>query len=176
MADASDNKHKPKRSVFEHFSVLVSKATGTTAAFITAAGLIIVWLVAGPFFDFSSSWQLVINTGTTIITFLMVFVIQRAQNKDSVAIHLKLNELIAAHELSSNRLVSVEELTEDELIILQQYYHHLAKIAKRTGHLQESHSIDEAESLHTSKEQVHQTRRKSRKNNDPQGHSISSSE
>ena len=171
---------KAKRGFFERLSVKVSKATGTTAAFIAAAMLILVWLVTGPFFDYSSTWQLIINTGTTIITFLMVFVIQRAQNKDSVAIHLKLNELVAAHELSSNRLVSVEDLTEEELLVLQKYYRRLAEMAKTADNLQESHSIEEAEAWHQSKSESRTTRRKSKskknENNDPKGHIISSSE
>ena len=143
-----------------------------------AAGLIALWLISGPFFDFSPTWQLIINTGTTIITFLMVFVIQRAQNKESIAIHLKLNELIASSELSSNRLVGVEDLTEEELHVLQKYYRLLAQMAKHAAHLQESHSIEEAEAWHKMKAAKHATKEHSKKNNDPPvgGHTISSSE
>ena len=89
-----------------------------------AAGLrrILVWVVTGPFFGYSDTWQLVINTGTTIVTFLMVFLIQRSQNKDSLAVHLKLNELVAAMDGASNRLIDVEDLTEDELKTLHRHY------------------------------------------------------
>jgi len=100
---------------FERFASWVSKATGTSVAFAIALLIIIVWAAIGPIFHFSELWQLFINTGTTIITFLIVFVIQKAQNKDSLAIQLKLNELVAASDLASNRMISVEDLTEDEL-------------------------------------------------------------
>lgn len=167
-----------RHGTLERFSLWVSKATGSTPAFIGAAGAIVLWLIAGPFFKFSSGWQLVINTGTTIITFLMVFVIQRAQNKESVALQLKLNELVAANELSSNRLVSVEDLTEEELQVLQKYYRKLAEMSKHSHNLQVSHSIEEAESWHVKKSEQHAQRRFKGKNNDsPTGeHSISSSQ
>ena len=84
-------------------------------------------------FGYSDTWQLVINTGTTIVTFLMVFLIQRSQNKDSLAIHLKLNELVAAMNGSSNRLIEVESLSEEELKVLRRHYHKLAAMAKRTS-------------------------------------------
>lgn len=167
-----------RHGVAERFSHWVSKATGSTPAFVGAAGLIVLWLCAGPFFGFSSEWQLVINTGTTIITFLMVFVIQRAQNKESVAIQLKLNELVAAHELASNRLVSIEDLTEEELEVLQQYYRKLAQMSKNSHNLQASHSIEEAEAWHQKKADQHSERRTKIKYHDqPNGrHTISSNE
>jgi len=89
----------------ERFSRMATEATGTSTAFILALLVIIVWLVTGPLFNFSDTWQLVINTGTTIITFLMVFIIQQSQNKDTAAVHLKLNELIASNEKASTRSV-----------------------------------------------------------------------
>src|SRR5688500_5962006 len=126
---------KTKRTLlakfFNTFSNVVTRATGTPAAFLIATCVILVWGITGPIFNFSDTWQLVINTGTTIITFLMVFVIQHSQNKDTKAIQLKLNELIAAFSGASNRLVSIEELTEEELDQLQTYYHHLAKMSKK---------------------------------------------
>jgi low affinity Fe/Cu permease len=163
---------------FERLSRWVSKATGSTPAFIGAVTIIVVWLITGPLFGFSEAWQLYINTGTTIITFLMVFVIQRAQNKDSVALQMKLNELVASHENASNRLISVEELSEEELQVLQKFYHQLAIMAKKSQNLHESHSIEEAEVLHSAKFNTHIARRKSihSKNNDPKGHTISSKE
>ena len=100
---------------FDAFATQAAKATGSTTAFILAFVTVIVWAVTGPLFDYSETWQLVINTGTTIITFLMVFLIQKAQNKDSLAIQLKLNELVASHELASNRLVDIEDMTEAEM-------------------------------------------------------------
>src|SRR5258705_6505379 len=102
-------------SGFEKISSIVTKISGSTVAFMAALLVIIAWLVTGPIFNYSDTWKLVINTGTTVITFLMVFLIQRSQNKDSIAIHLKLNELVVAHELANNRLVSIEGISEDEL-------------------------------------------------------------
>jgi len=91
---------------------------------------------------------MVISTGTTIITFLMVFLIQKSQNKDSLAVHLKLNELVAAHEFASNRLVDVECMKEDELKVIKKYYRHLSEATKKKENLQQSHSIDEARQQH----------------------------
>lgn len=151
------NTHKantPSGRFFEKFSTAVTRITGSTAAFIAALGLVLLWGVTGPFFHYSQNWQMIINTGTTIITFLMVFLIQKAQNKDSLAIQLKLNELVAAHEFASNRLVNVENMTEDELKIIQKYYHHLSEFTKKEESLQQSHSIDEAHELHEIKKEM----------------------
>ena len=101
-------------------------------------------------FDFSDTWQLVINTGTTIITFLMVFIIQQSQNKDTLAVQLKLNELIACQELASNRLIDMEDLTEEELMVLKKFYVKLSKLAEKENDLHSSHSLDEASTFHTS--------------------------
>ncbi len=108
--------------VLERFSVKVTEATGTSAAFIIALSVVLIWIVTGPIFHFSDTWQLVINTGTTIVTFLMVFLIQRSQNKDALAIHLKLNEIVAALEGASNRLIDVEDLTEEEIETLHKHF------------------------------------------------------
>src|SRR5690606_35749003 len=96
-------------------------------------------------------WQLVINTGTTIITFLMVFLIQKAQNKDSLAIQLKLNELVASHKQASNRLIDVEDLTEEEMMMQEQCYVKLAQLSKADKTLHRSHSVDEAMVNHAEK-------------------------
>ncbi len=143
------NKRK-NRNIFETFSGKVTKATGSTPAFLGALSIVILWGATGPFFEFSETWQLVINTGTTIITFLMVFLIQKAQNKDSLAIQLKLNELVASHEFASNRLVDVEDLTEAEMNVLHKYYVKLSALSKLEDSLIHSHSIDEATELHQS--------------------------
>jgi low affinity Fe/Cu permease len=113
-------------------------------AFAVACSIVILWAVTGPLFGFSDTWQLVINTGTTIVTFLMVFLIQRGQNKDAMAIQLKLNELVAAVHGASNRLIDVEDLTEDELQVLHRYYLKLAKLAKKDSDMAQSHSVEEA--------------------------------
>ncbi len=130
----------------EHIARAVTGWTGTSQAFGCAVGVIVVWALLGPVFGFSDTWQLVINTGTTVVTFLMVFLIQRSQNKDSQAIHLKLNEIVAAVQGASNRLINVEDLTEQEVQMLHRHYQELSEIAKRDGSLTQSHSIEEAES------------------------------
>jgi len=135
----------------ERFSHTVSEATGTSWAFAVALAVIIVWGVTGPVFGYSDTWQLVINTGTTIVTFLMVFLIQRAQNKEAQAIELKLNEIVAAIEGASNRLIDVESLSEEELRTLHEYYRKLSRMAQHESSLTKSHSIEEAEARHLRK-------------------------
>jgi low affinity Fe/Cu permease len=137
--------------ILERFSGAVTFWTGTSLAFALACAVIVLWLVSGPFFGYSDTWQLVINTGTTIVTFLMVFLIQRTQNKDSLALHLKLNELVAAMEGASNRLIDVEDLSEQELAALHTFYLRIAAMSKRDASLTKSHSIEEAERRHSSK-------------------------
>ena len=141
-----------KISVFlEKFSHQATRATGTSVAFVLAVLVIVVWLISGPVFHYSDTWQLVINTGTTIITFLMVFLIQRAQNKDALAIHLKLNEIVAALEGASNRLIDVEDLTEPEIDALRNYYKRLIELARTDDVLTTTHSIEEAATRHGTK-------------------------
>ena len=140
--------------VLERFARRVTEWAGGSWAFGVAVGVIVVWAFTGPLFAFSDTWQLVINTGTTIVTFLMVFLIQRSQNKDAQALHLKLNEIVAALEGASNRLINVEELTEDEVRILHAHYRTLVTIAKAEGSLTHSHSIEEATARHRRKKRV----------------------
>lgn len=120
-----------KKNFFDRFADWAVCFTGSPGAFIGASILVIVWAFTGPAFKFSETWQMVINTGTTIVTFLMVFLIQKAQNKDSKAIQIKLNELISAHEHASNRIVDIEDLTEDELDELHKFYEKLGKLPKK---------------------------------------------
>jgi len=141
--------------MLERFSLRATRATGTSTAFVIALAVLIVWGISGPLFHFSDTWQLVINTGTTIVTFLMVFLIQRTQNKDALAIHLKLNEIVAAIEGASNRLVDVEDLSEDEIEVLHKHYQKLVAMAKHDAKLTETHSIEEAEVRHKSKQRKH---------------------
>ncbi|WP_316751154.1 low affinity iron permease family protein [Pedobacter gandavensis] len=133
-----------KGNFFEKASTKITNWTGSPVAFCTAFLVVIVWVLSGPIFDYSDTWQLVINTGTTIITFLMVFLIQKSQNKDSKAIQLKLNELIAASRHASNRMVAIEDLTETELDLLHKYYQKLADEAEAELDIHKSHSIDAA--------------------------------
>ncbi|MBA3647854.1 MAG: low affinity iron permease family protein [Chitinophagales bacterium] len=138
---------------FDSFSAKVTKATGRPSAFLTALLIVIIWAATGPIFKFSDTWQLVINTSTTIITFLMVFIIQQSQNKDTMALQLKLNELIASDTGSSNRLIDIEDLTEDELQALKKFYILLAKKSAKENDIHTSHSLGEAETRHRVKQQ-----------------------
>lgn len=144
-----------KRNTFglllERFSYHATRATGTSPAFLIATSAIVVWAITGPIFGFSDTWQLVINTSTTIVTFLMVFLIQRSQNKDARAIHLKLNEIVAALEGASNRLIDVEDLSEPEIEALHNYYKRLIELSKKDDDLTSTHSIEEATTRHGTK-------------------------
>ncbi len=154
-----ENKTK-KHNFFEQFAAQVSQATGSNAAIILAFSAVIIWAILGPVFHYSEGWQMVINTGTTIITFLMVFLIQKSQNKESIAVQLKLNELVAAHEFASNRLVDVENMTEAELKVIQKYYAKLKVDTQQEESLQQSHSIDEADQQHQLKKDIEKDVRK----------------
>src|SRR5678815_5015668 len=116
--------------MLERFSLKATKATGTSGAFVAALVVLIVWGISGPLFNFSDTWQLVINTGTTIITFLMVFLIQNTQNRDSAAIHLKLDELIRSHKQAHNSLLDLEQGDEEILGKLRDRYSALAEQAR----------------------------------------------
>ena len=139
------------RRFFDGASARLTHFTGTTAAFVTAVSIVLLWAVTGPLFDYSDTWQLVINTGTTVVTFLMVFLIQHTQNKDGLAVQLKLNELIAATRGASNRLVNIEQLDDEELATLRIFYEKLAAMSKVHHDLLASHSIDEAQVRHRDK-------------------------
>lgn len=130
---------------YNKVATAITQAVGRPVATLLAILIVIAWAASGPIFHFSDTWQLVINTGTTIITFLMVFVIQQSQNKDTTAIQLKLNELIATSEKASNRLIDIEDLTEEELKVLKRFYIKLSEAAEANRELFASHSIDEAE-------------------------------
>lgn len=141
----------PVGHALERFSSIVTRWAGSSSAFAVAVAVILVWILTGPLFHYSDTWQLVINTGTTVITFLMVFLIQRSQNKESLAVQLKLNELIAAMEGASNRLIDVEDLNEDELRALHAFYTKLVSMSRKDVRLTQSHSIEEAHARHNTK-------------------------
>jgi low affinity Fe/Cu permease len=146
-------KKNNKKFIFDKFATRVTKATGKPATFIAAFAIIIIWAVTGPIFKFSDTWQLVINTGTTIITFLMVFIIQQTQNKDTMALQLKLNELISAAKPASNRLINIEDLTEEELEVLKKFYINLSELAQKDKEtdIKKTHSLEGAANLHNLK-------------------------
>jgi len=128
---------------FDKFASWVTRWTGSPIAFALAIVSIVVWMVTGPIFHYSDTWQLVINTGTTIVTFLMVFLIQESQNKDSIAVHMKLNELLASQKDASNRMVGIEDASEDDLRRIAAFYARLAANADCNNGTKERHSIDE---------------------------------
>jgi low affinity Fe/Cu permease len=127
----------------ERWTQKVTAWTGSAYALALALLILVVWALTGPTFRYSDTWQLVINTGTSVVTFLMVFIIQRSQNKDTLAIHLKLNEIVAALKGASNRLIDIESLSEEEVRALQERYHQLAEKYQRLGATTASHSIEE---------------------------------
>lgn len=114
--------------IFSRVSRWTIQATGGRWGFCTAVGVVLLWAVMGPYFHYSDYWQLVINTGTTIVTFLMVFLIQNAQNRESKAVHLKLDELIRAVKTARNEMIDIENLTEEHLDKLAVRYHQLAAV------------------------------------------------
>jgi low affinity Fe/Cu permease len=148
---AAEGKGSGLSRTFEKISNVITKAAGKPATSIASIILVLIWAATGPFFDYSENWQLIINTSTTIITFLMVFVIQTSANKDTIAVQIKLNELIAANRNASNRLIDVEDLSAKELDVLKKFYVELSKLAGKEKDLFSSHSIDEAKKAHKRK-------------------------
>ncbi|MBT2559204.1 low affinity iron permease family protein [Hymenobacter sp. ISL-91] len=144
---------------FARFAARVTTWSGSTAAFCLALFIILAWATTGPLFHYSETWQLVINTGTTIVTFLMVFLIQRAQNKDSLVLHLKLNELLASHKGASNRLINAQDFSEEEIHMLHNYFCLLAEKARQDHNLGRTHSVEEAEENHLKKRRRRHHRR-----------------
>ena len=134
-----------KRFNFSLLADKITELTGSSRAFGLSAALIIVWIISGPFFHFSDAWQLAINSTTSIVTFLMVFLIQKTQNRDSRAVHLKLNELLAAMEGASNRLINAEDLDEEALHHIYRRFQTLAETSNAEVHPTLSHSVEEIE-------------------------------
>ena len=146
-------------NIAEVAATRVTEFVGSGKGLILAVAVVVIWAASGPLFGFSNTWQLVINTGTTIVTFLMVFLIQRTQNKDGLAIQLKLNELVAAMHGASNRLIDVEDLSEAELHLLRTHYRRLVEMAKDDLDIAASHSVEEAESRHEAKRSTRSAKR-----------------
>ena len=145
-------------SIAERAAAAVTSWAGSGWGFGVAVLTVVVWAITGPLFGWSDTWQLVINTGTTIVTFLMVFLIQRTQNKDGLATQLKLNELVAAMQGASNRLIDIEDLSEEELRTLRTHYQRLGAMAKADVDLKASHSVEEADGRHAAKRTARNTR------------------
>ena len=140
-----------KAESFNRITGVVTSAAGSPVAIISSFLLIILWAIGGLFFGFTDTWQLIINTLTTIITFLMVFTIQHSQNKETMAIQLKLNELIACNENASNRLVDIEDLTDAEVKLIKEFYTRLSVLSAKENNLKASHSLDDADDIHERK-------------------------
>lgn len=149
-----------KKGLFDRFSATVARLAGKPIAFLIALCLVIAWALSGPIFGFSNTWQLIINTSTTVVTFLMVFLIQQSQNRDTMALQLKLNELIACEKNASNRLIDVEDLSSDELEVLKKFYIRLSQLSHQESDLHSSHSIDEAKVVHGKKQEGKLMRKK----------------
>jgi low affinity Fe/Cu permease len=132
----------------------IVQIAGRTTTVVIVFILVLGWGISGIFFDFSEKWEMVISTFSSAVTILMVFLILKAQNKDSLSIQLKLNELVASNHAASNRLVNVEGMTEEELKVIQKYYSRLSDFAKKQDTLQESHSIDEVHEDHAIKKEM----------------------
>jgi low affinity Fe/Cu permease len=142
---------RPAGNFFERLAGKMTRIAGSAAAFFTALAIVAAWGITGPIFGYSNTWQLIINTGTTIVTFLMVFLIQQSQNKDTVAIQIKLNELIACNEKASNRLIDVEDLSDEEIRLLKDFYVKLSRMSAKNKDIYSTHSLDEANLNHTTK-------------------------
>lgn len=131
-------------SGFEKISTTITTYSGSTGVFVSAILLILIWGISGPVFGYSNTWLLIVNTGTSIITFLMVFLIQKSQNKESIAVQLKLNELIAASNYASNRLLNIQDLSENELNTLHDHYRTLVELTQKAKSNTQSHSVEDA--------------------------------
>ena len=139
----SRKKDKKVSGRFDRFSTAVSKITGSPGAFVGAIIIVVVWVAVGPFFHFSNTWYNMVSGGIAIITFLMLFVFQQAQNKDTLALQLKLNELIAATKGASNRVLNIEDMTEEELKVLKKFYLKLGAFSEKEENSGAAHSVDE---------------------------------
>lgn len=139
-----DTQEESRPSKFERISNTITTYSGSSAVFAVAAGLILVWAITGPVFNYSTTWLLIVNTGTSVITFLMVFLIQKAQNKEAIAVQLKLNELIAASTHASNRLLNIQDLSESELKTLYEHYRKLVELTQQAESNSQVHSVEDA--------------------------------
>lgn len=153
----------PKNHLFTRIAKTIADFTGRPLAFILAGGTVLVWAISGPLFDYSDTWQLVINTGTTIVTFLMVFLIQNAQNRDTHALQIKLDELIRATEGAQDTLLDLEELEDSELAKIQNSYERMAAQARNEAAKAER-QLPHSSTGTTPRKRVMHTRRRRRKN------------
>lgn len=139
-----NNQPNENISGFEKVSNTITSYSGSSPVFLAAVVLILVWGISGPIFGYSDTWLLIVNTGTSIVTFLMVFLIQKSQNKESIAVQLKLNELIAANNNASNRLLNIQDLSEEQLNTLYEHYRTLVELTQKSKSNTQSHSVEDA--------------------------------
>lgn len=144
MADNTSTSSRHRRNWFGQLANAVTRAAGSSYAFLSAVALVLLWTAAGPLFQFSAAWQSAITSVTGLITFLMVFLIQQAQNRGTLAIQLKLNELISSNSAANNRLVDIEQLSPEELDVVKKFYVRLAARTETAVNVHASHSLDEA--------------------------------
>jgi low affinity Fe/Cu permease len=146
LTSGPDVEHLPKRDLFGTIAGWTTRFTGGRWGFMLAFGSVLVWAALGPVFHYSDNWQLVINTGTTIVTFLMVFLIQNAQNRESKALHLKLDELILAGRRARNELIDIELLTDEQLDRLSERYRRVSQACHQ--------NLEDAEFLHSAPDEA----------------------
>ena len=146
--------HNSISRVIESIATRTINAAGNTYLLILIFLAAIAWGISGFYFHFSEQWEMIISTASSVVTFIMVFLIQKSQNKHALSIQLKLNELVAANHLASNRLVDVEGMSEDELKVIQKYYAKLSQFADKEQNPQQPHSIDEDHSSHSIKKEM----------------------
>jgi low affinity Fe/Cu permease len=145
------------RDTFHRFAHRASDIVGSPAAFIAGLMVIVVWAITGPLFHYSDTWQLVINTGTTVITFLMVFLIQNTQNRDSRAVHLKLDELIRSVQAARNEMVGLENLSDEDLDVLQKEFAQIREHADHKVHRIQEHKRRRHESSQSPRKSPEET-------------------
>jgi low affinity Fe/Cu permease len=153
------------QSIDKTATVIVDIAGRTTTVLLVFM-LVLIWGLSGFFLNFSARWEMMIGTVSSVVTIVMVFLILKSQNKESLSIQLKLNELVASHDMASNRLVNVEGMSEEELKVIQKYYSRLSDFAKKQDRIQESHSIDELHEEHTIKKEMEKELLEAKKNNE----------
>jgi low affinity Fe/Cu permease len=141
-------------NTIEQYASIITIGAGSNATLIIAFIIVMIWYISGVFMHFSEQWPVIMSTGSSAVTFLMVFLIQKSQNKDVLATQLKLNEWVAANELASNRLVDIEGITEEKLKVIQKYYSKLSVFSQNQENLQQSHSIDEQHEEHEIKKEM----------------------
>jgi len=146
--------HSSISRAVESLATRMTNAAGNTYILLVVLTAVIAWAISGFYLHFSAQWEMIIGTASSVVTFIMVFLIQKSQNKHSLSIQLKLNELVAANQLASNRLVDVEGMSEDELKVIKKYYAKLSRFTGQEENPTQPHSIDESHEAHSIKKDM----------------------